>query len=97
MVRINVVVRVEYQELVMGGWIKDEEKAQRQPDEHKRYIFESKIAPLLKEAGIKPHLFWIQCIPDSSYRPERPSMFDRVSREPFRPELRELYGYEGLA
>lgn len=94
MVRINAVVPVEYVEVVTGDWIKSEVYEHREGADQKRYIFESKIAPVLKETGIKPFLFWIQCIPDSSYRPERPPMFDQVSREPFRPELRELYGYE---
>jgi hypothetical protein len=97
MVRINVVVPVEYVEVAMGGWIKREHSERRIGDDQKRYIYEAKIAPLLKEVRIKPHIFWIQCLPDSSFHPERPPMFDSVARQPFRPELRELYGYERLA
>jgi hypothetical protein len=94
MVRLNVVVQVEYVETVMGDWIRHEVHGHRTPDEYKRHIFESKIAPILKGTGIQPLLFWIQCLPDSSFRPERPPMFEGIGRKPLRPEQRALYGYD---
>jgi len=75
MVRINVAVPVEYEELVMGGWITNEAKNYQRPGEYNRYIFEAKITPLLHEAGIRPFLFWIQRIPNLSIRPSRPPMY----------------------
>jgi hypothetical protein len=96
MVRLNVAVPVEYEELVMGGWISREQKIYQGPGEYNRYIFEAKITPLLHGAGVRPLLFWMQRIPDLSIRPKRPPMYspEALPRKPFSPEQRQLHGYD---
>jgi hypothetical protein len=93
MVRLNMVVPVEYVQTVMGDWVRLQTYAHRDIEAQKRHIFEAKIQPLLWAAQIRPFLFWIQCIPDSSYHPERPPMFNTAARKPLLPQERALYGY----
>jgi hypothetical protein len=99
MVRINAVLRVEFIQLVNGDWMKREMKEHRQGAEQKRHIFESRIVPHLHGVGIHPFLFWIQCLPDSSFRPPRPPMYSPAAlpRKPFSPEQRRLHGYDSDA